>query len=113
MTTPAEQSGATATADFTKTWRFEVGLFLIIGGHLVLLAGLLSPFIGAGAGVVGAMVVAGQIMTCSSIIFFGKQGFIAIKNKFVAFAKSTYTAPAGRTRHRIGIVLLLTNVVTT
>ncbi len=41
------------------------------------------------------------------------QGFKAIKNKIFGAVKGSYTAPVGRTRHRIGIVLLLTKVVTT
>lgn len=57
--------------------------------------------------------VGGEIVSLASIVFLGKEGFKAIKNKVVVFAKSTYTAPVGRTRHRIGIALLCANVVTT
>ena len=101
MTSSADQSEATPAADFTKTWRYKVGLSLIIVGHLGILLGVLG-------GVVG-----GEIVSLVSIVFLGKQGFIAIKNKAVAAAKSSYTAPVGRTRHRIGIALLLSNMVTT
>ena len=99
--------------DFTRTWRYKVGLFLIIGGHLILVAGLLAPMVGAGAGIVGAMVVGGEIIGLTSIVFLGKEGFLAIKSKVFAFLKSGYTGPVSRTRHRIGIVLLLANVLTT
>lgn len=100
-------------ADFTRTWRYKAGLFLIIVGHLGILLGVLGGFVGLGAAAIGALVVGGEIVALVSIVFLGKAGFIAIKNKAVAAAKSTYTAPVGRTRHRIGIALLLTNVATT
>jgi len=112
MNTPAEQSPTTPAADFTRTWRYKVGLFLIIVGHLILLAGLLAPFVGAGAGIVGAMVVGGEIIGLASIAFLGKEGFLAIKSKVFAFLKSGYTGAVSRTRHSIGIVLLCANVLT-
>ena len=112
MTSSANQSETTTETDFTKTWRYKLGLFLIIVGHLGILVGVLGGFIGLGAATIGALVVGGEVVALASIVFLGKEGFIAIKNKAVAAAKSSYTAPVGRTRHRIGIVLLLTNAVT-
>ena len=86
---------------------------MIIAGNLGIVGAVLLGFVGLGAATVGAIVVGGEIVSLASIVFLGKEGFMAIKNKVIAFAKSTYTEPVGRTRHRIGIVLLLTNVVTT
>ena len=86
---------------------------MIVAGNLGIVGAVLLGFVGLGAATVGAIVVAGEIISLASIVFLGKEGFMAIKNKVIAFAKSTYTEPVGRTRHRIGIVLLLTNVVTT
>ena len=86
---------------------------MIVAGNLGIVGAVLLGFVGLGAATVGAIVVAGEIISLASIVFLGKEGFMAIKNKIIAFAKSTYTEPVGRTRHRIGIVLLLTNVVTT
>ena len=102
-----------AAEDFTRTWRYKVGLFLIIIGHLGILVGVLGGVIGLGAATIGALVVGGEVVALASIVFLGKEGFMAIKNKAVGFAKSTYTTPVGRTRHRIGITLLLANVATT
>ena len=113
MNSRAETSPATPNEGFTKTWRYKVGLFLIVVGHLILLAGLLAPMVGAGAGIVGAMVVGGEIIGLTSIVFLGKEGFLAIKSKVFAFLKSGYSGPVSQTRHRIGILLLLANVVTT
>ena len=113
MTSSPIQTKATPAAEFTRTWRYKVGLFLIIVGNLGIVAGVLLGFLGLGAATVGAMVVGGEIVSLASIVFLGKEGFMAIKNKVVAFAGSTFTAPVGRTRHRIGIVLLLANVATT
>ena len=36
--------------DFTRSWRYKVGLGLIIIGHGIMALGLLSPMLGVGAG---------------------------------------------------------------
>ena len=114
MATIAEQSAATPAADFTKTWRYKVGLFMIIVGNLGIVgAVLLGGALGLGAATIGAIVVGGEVVSLASIVFLGKEGFKAIKSKFVGAVKASYTAPVGQTRHRIGIVLLLANIVTT
>ncbi len=100
--------------DFTKTWRYKLGLLLFILGNLGVLAAMpVGLALGFGVATIGAIVVASEVLATGSIFLLGKDGFLAIKNKFVSAAKSTYTAPVGRTRHRIGIALLLTKVVTT
>ncbi len=113
MSTSENQSSNKPDQDFTRTWRYKLGLFMIIVGNLGILAGMLLGFLGLGAATVGAMMVGGEIVSLASIVFLGKEGFMAIKNKIVGAVKASYTAPVGRTRHRIGITLLLTNVVTT
>ncbi len=113
MQTSDEQPAATQASDFTQTWRYKIGLGLIIIGHAGILLGVLGGFIGFGAATIGALVVGGEIVALASIVFLGKDGFIAIKNKIFAAAKATYTAPVGKSRHYIGVALLLTNVVTT
>ena len=113
MSASEKQSTEKVAADFTRTWRYKVGLFMIIVGHLGILLGVLGGFIGLGAATIGALVVGGEVVALASIAFLGKEGFKAIKNKIFAFVKESYTAPVGRTRHRIGITLLLANIVTT
>ena len=97
--------------DFTSTWRYKVGLALIIAGNGILLLGIFMPALGAGAGTVGTMVIGGEIISLASIVFLGKAGFKAIKNKALGFLKSSYTGPVGQTRHYLGITLLASNVI--
>ncbi len=112
MKTTERSIEATADGDFTRTWRYKVGLTMIIIGNLGILFALVMPALGAGAGIVGALVVGGELVSLASIIFLGKKGFKAIKSKFFAFIKESYTKPVGRTRHYFGIVLLCANVLT-
>ena len=113
MTSPENQPAATPDTDFTKTWRYKVGLTMIIVGNLGILFALVMPALGAGTGTVGAMVVGGELVSLASIIFLGKAGFKAIKSKFVGAIKASYTGSVGKTRHYIGVALLCTNVLTT
>jgi hypothetical protein len=113
MISSGNQSTETPVTDFTKTWRYKVGLTMIIVGNLGILLALGMPALGAGAGTVGAMVVGGELLSLASIIFLGKEGFKAIKAKFFAFVKASYAGTVGKTRHYIGIALLCTNVLTT
>ena len=99
--------------DFTRSWRYKVGLALIIVGHGTLLAGVLLPMLGAGAGLVGAAVLGGEVVSLTSIVFLGTEGFKAIKSRIFAFVKAGFPARVGRTRHYIGIALLCTNLLTT
>ena len=112
MTSPDKQSTATADTAFTKTWRYKVGLTMIVFGNLCILIAMALPALGIGAGTVGAVVVGGEIVSMASIVFLGKQGFKTIKAKFFTFIKSTYSGPVGSKRHYIGILLFLTNIVT-
>ena len=113
MSALENQSTEEPAKDFTGTWRYKVGLFMIIAGNLGILVALVLPLLGVGAGIVGAMVLGGEIVSLASIAFLGKEGFKAIKAKAFAFVKAGYAASVGPVRHYIGIVLLCTNVVTT
>ena len=114
MTSSDSQAGATAAADFTRTWRYKIGLGLIIIGHVALVTGLILPVLGlAGPELVGTLVVGGEIVAISSIVFLGVEGFKAIKSKIFGFVKAGYAAPVGPVRHYIGIALLCTNALTT
>ena len=114
MSAPENQSAATPAADFTKTWRYKVGFTMIVVGNLgMLFAIAVLPFLGVGAGTVGVLVLGGEIISLTSIVFLGKEGFKAIKSKLFAFVKAGYAAPVGRTRHYIGFVMLCANALTT
>ena len=112
MTTVADTTTSPADADFTGTWRYKIGLFMIVGGNAAIVGAVLLGFMGLSATTVGTVVVGGEIVSLASIAFLGKDGFKAIKNKVIVFAKSSYTEPVSRTRHRIGIGMLLISVVT-
>ena len=111
MSSPDNQSTASLDTDFTKTWRYKIGLTMIIVGNVGILFALVLPALGVGATAVGAWVVGGEIVSLASIAFLGKEGFKAIKSKFFAFVKASYTGSVGPSRHYIGIALLATNVV--
>ena len=113
MNAANDQASITQTSDFTRTWRYKVGFFMIVVGNLGILGAVLLGMVGLSAATVGSLVVGGEIVSLASIVFLGKEGFKAIKSKAVGFIKSSYTGPVSRTRHRIGITLLLANVVTT
>ena len=113
MTLSDNSSEKASAADFTRTWRYKVGFTMIVVGNLGILLALVLPALGVGAGAVGAMVVGGEIVSLASIVFLGKAGFKAIKSKFFAFVKASYTGPVGKTRHYVGVTLLCTNVLTT
>ncbi len=99
--------------EFTRSWRYRIGLGLIVGGHGVIVLGLLSPLIGVSAGIAGAMILGGELISLASVAVLGKDGFLAIKSKLLGFMKAGFAAPVGRTRHRVGIALLCTNALTT
>jgi hypothetical protein len=113
MNTSENQSIETPAADFTSTWRYKVGLTMIIVGNLVILCALLVPLLGVGAGTVGVMVLGGELVSMASIAFLGMEGFKAIKAKFTRFIKAGFVSPVGRIRYYIGVLLFCTHVVTT
>jgi len=117
MQTQKRQIVAGATAgreaiDFKQSWRYRVGLTLIIVGHLTLGIAWLLPFLGIGLGPAGFLMLSGEAMALLSIIFLGKEGFKAIKVKVFRAAKAGFTAPVGKVRHYIGIFLVSFNGLT-
>ena len=111
MTSPENQSTASLDNGFTKTWRYKLGFTMIVVGNLGILLGMVMSAFGAGAGIVGGLVVGGELLSLASIIFLGKAGFKAIKSKFVGAVKADYAKPVGKGRHTIGIALLWANMV--
>ena len=113
MSASENQSTEKLAEGFTRTWRYKVGLFMIIAGNGIILIGLLLSLLGVGAGIVGAALLGGEVVSLASIAFLGKEGFKAIKSKAFAFVKAGYAARVGPIRHYNGIALLCTNVLTT
>ena len=113
MSTTETQAAEAVSNDFTQTWRYKVGLFMIVVGNLGIVVALVLPIFGVPAAVIGALVVGGEVVSLGSIVFLGKEGFKAIKSKIFGAVKAAYAGPVSRTRHRIGITLLCANIVTT
>ncbi len=113
MTASGTSSKQITAEDFTKSWQYKVGLFLIVVGNLGILVGMSLGLFGVSAATIGAIMIGGEIISLASIVFLGKEGFKAIKNKVFGFVKSTYTKPISKPRHYLGISLLLTNILTT
>lgn len=109
----SENTSPQADGDFTRTWRYKVGLFMIIVGNGVIVLAILSPIIGVSGKLVGPAVIGGEVLSLGSIVFLGKEGFKAIKSKIFGFIKAGFTEHVSRKRHYIGVALLCTNIVTT
>ncbi len=113
MTIPDNKPAEAAATDFSGTWRYKLGLFMIIVGNItVISAPLLLPFLGVSIGVIGDIALLGEVISTLSIIVLGKEGFKAIKSKIFSVVKAGYTATVGKTRHTIGIVLFCVHAVT-
>ena len=90
--------------------RYRVGLTLFIIGNAIVASSPLLPILGVDVGIVGAIIVAGEIAATGSIFFLGKEGFKRLKAKLFRFLKPT-EGPISRARHRIGVGLLVFNTV--
>ncbi len=112
-----EGSSVQPTDGFTRTWRYKAGIGLFIVGNISLVVGILLPVLGLAtggkAGLVGVLIVGGELVALSSIVLLGKAGFLAIKQKLFGFLESGYAAPVGPVRHYAGIAIMLTNLITT
>ena len=117
MSASENQSTKKLIKDFTRTWRYKIGLGLIIIGNVGLVIGILLPLLGLApggkAGLVGVLIVGGEVVSLSSIIFLGMEGFKTIKSKVFGFVRGGYVARVGPVRHYIGIALFCTNILTT
>ncbi len=116
MSVQENQSTKKLVKDFTRTWRYKIGLSLIVFGNLALVIGLLLPLFGLAAGgkaaLVGVLIIGGELVSLLSIVFLGMEGFKAIKYKIFGIVRSGFVAPHGPVRHYIGIVLLFIDAMT-
>ncbi|MGD8369954.1 MAG: hypothetical protein PVG64_03700 [Syntrophobacterales bacterium] len=107
-----EAMAATSAIEFKKSYRYRIGMTLIIVGHLILVLAIVLPFLGLGASGAGFLFASGEAMAWLSIVFLGKEGFKEIKGKIFRTAKAGFVAPVGRLRHYIGIFLVFFNGLT-
>ena len=91
-------------------WRYRIGLTLFVIGNAIVMGSPLLPAFGVNLGIVGGVIVAGEIAATSSIFFLGKEGFKHLRKKLFKFLKPR-ERPISRARHRIGVGLLIFNVL--
>lgn len=98
--------------EFTKTWRYRIGLGLFILGNFFLITAMLLPLAGIfPASLLTILVVSGEVISMASIIFLGKAGFQALKRKLSGTVKRQLYKPVGAFRHYLGIVLYCVNAL--
>ncbi len=110
-------SSAVPVIDFSRSWRYKTGIGLFTFGQIVFFVGLLLPVLGlasaGNAGFVGMLILGGEVITISSVVFLGKAGFQAIKEKLFGFLKEGFETPVGPVRHYLGLSILFMNMLTT
>ena len=92
-------------------WRYKLGLVMFTVPVIAFVAApvlvpLLGLSAGAAAGLIGAILVGGEVVWFASIPLLGVKGFKALKSKIFGWIRPTQ-GPISRTRHRFGIALLL------
>ena len=98
------------------TLRYRLGLGVFIFGNLLAVTGMLLPAFGLASGrmvgVIAVILVAGEIISASSIVLLGKEGFKKLKTRLFAVLKRTPSGePVSLRRHRVGVALLVLHVV--
>ena len=93
------------------TLRYRLGLGVFIVGNLLAVTGMLLPALGFTSGrmvgVIAVILVAGEIISASSIFLLGKEGFKELKTRLFSVLKRTPSGePVSLRRHRIGASLL-------
>ncbi len=98
------------------TLRYRIGLAVFIFGNLVAMTGMILPAFGLASGrmvgVIAVILAAGEIISTSSIVLLGKEGFKELKTRLLAVLKRTPSGePVSFRRHRVGVALLVLHVV--
>jgi len=97
------------------TLRYRLGLGVFIFGNLLAVTGMLLPAFGFAngrmVGVIAVILVAGEIISWSSIVLLGKEGFKELKTRLFSVLKRTPSGePVSLRRHRVGGSLLALHV---
>ena len=89
------------------TWMFYVPFLMFIGAPIIIpLMGLSA---GHSAAIIGAFVVAAEIIWFASIPLLGKAGFKEMKNNAFSVLRLR-SEPISRSRHRLGVGLLVISI---
>ena len=97
------------------TLRYRLGLGVFIFGNLLAVTGMLLPAFGLAngrmVGVIAVILAAGEIISWSSIVLLGKEGFKELKTRLFSVLKRTPSGePVSLRRHRVGGSLLALHV---
>ncbi len=97
------------------TLRYRLGLGVFIFGNLLAVTGMLLPAFGLAngrmVGVIAVILAAGEIISWSSIVLLGKEGFNELKTRLFSVLKRTPSGePVSLRRHRVGVSLLALHV---
>ena len=97
------------------TLRYRIGLGVFIFGNLLAVTGMLLPAFGLAngrmVGVIAVILAAGEIISWSSIVLLGKEGFKELKTRLFAVLKRTPSGePVSLRRHGVGVSLLALHV---
>jgi len=97
------------------TLRYRIGLGVFIFGNLLAVTGMLLPAFGFAngrmVGVIAVILAAGEIISWSSIVLLGKEGFKELKTRLFAVLKRTPSGePVSLRRHGVGVSLLALHV---
>lgn len=98
------------------TLRYRLGLAVFIVGNLLAVIGMLLPAFGLATGrmvgVIAVILVAGEIISTSSIFLIGKEGFKELQSRLFSVLKRTPSGdPVSQRRHRVGSTLLALHVI--
>jgi hypothetical protein len=98
------------------TLRYRLGLGVFIVGNVLATIGILLPAFGLAKGrmigVIAVIMVAGEVISLSSIFLLGKEGFRELKTRLFAVLKRKPSGdPVSHRRHRVGSTLLALHVL--
>lgn len=97
------------------TWRQRLGtLMFVVPFPVFFLTPILVPFMGFSvaqtAGIIGAILIGVELIWFASIPLLGRQGFDHLKQRMFSFLRLS-TKPISRTRHRVGLALLMGGIL--
>lgn len=99
----------------TKDWKYYLGLSLFIYSLVPILVLAILPFMGMSLSEMGTLAVvflaSGEVAFYASAVLLGKPFLAALKAKCAAWFRcdATPPQPVSRTRHRLGVWLLITS----
>ena len=92
-------------------WRYRVGVWMFLVPVVTAVATpIVVPMLGLDAGtaaaLIGGIIIGGELIWFASIPLLGKEGFKELKTKLFGVFKIP-AGPVSRTRHRVGVGLVL------